>query len=413
MASIADLARYEPEHSALDFKRIQYSPDKHEDFLVDLMALANAHVAGDRHIIVGVIPVPGGPNNLRGIDSSMVIDDAVYQKLVRDNIEPEIGFSYSAEQVDDVVLGVFRLFACDDRPYTMRKDYRNLRRGIGYIRKGTHQTLLAREDLDRIYSARVEATRPHGVFAVFDASGDPVVLNVPPASSDPLPSQRAAAQIRAILDNRARRTAERAAQLESGKEAAFIDQFLGDTINNPRALLRLPGYGISYEETSTDELQQELARVSSAYAEEDTYEFGETRAAKINIKIVNKGTVCVYGAAVELTIQPPPNVFVAAEPILEPTRYAAAIRIPSLGLRGYPDCERQGASFVFRAVIGDVRPGEIARAFGDAIRITAGARAAGSETSLAYRILGQNVDRPIEGRLSIRVIDPAGAPACA
>ena len=410
MASIADLARHEPEHSARDFKRIQYSPEKHEDLLTDLMALANAHVAGNRHIIVGVIPMPGGPNDLRGIDASVVTDDAVHQKLARDNIEPEIGFSYSAERVGDVMLGVFRLFRCDDRPYTMRKDYGKLRRGMGYIRKGTHQALLAREDLDRIYAARVEATRPHDVFAVFDAPDDPVVLDVAPASSDPLPSQRAAAKIRAILDDRARRTAERAAQRESGKEAAFIDQFIDDTINNPRALLRPPGYTISYEETSTDELRQELARVSSTHAEEDSYEFGETRAAKINFKVVNKGPVCVYGAALELTIHPPPAVFVAAEPVPEPTRYAAGIRIPSLGLRSYPHCERQGSSFMFRAVIGDVRPGEVARAFGDAIRITAGVRAAGTETSLAYRILGQNVDRPIEGRLSFRVIEPASVP---
>jgi hypothetical protein len=122
--------------------------------LKDLIAMANANVTGDRHIIVGMKHFPNGNRKFWTINKSEFVDSATYHQLARENIEPEIHFDYTPYGFEGCLLGVLRIYDCDDQPYMMRKDYGSLRAGDAWIRKGTHQPRLMRADLNRIWEKR-------------------------------------------------------------------------------------------------------------------------------------------------------------------------------------------------------------------------------------------------------------------
>jgi len=54
MANLDDLIKYENEHSGLDFKAIQYTREKYEDFIKDIMSMANSDMGEEGYIIIGV-----------------------------------------------------------------------------------------------------------------------------------------------------------------------------------------------------------------------------------------------------------------------------------------------------------------------------------------------------------------------
>jgi len=155
MTNLDDIIKTEKEYTGLDFKRVQYSKEihgekTHEDLIKDIMSMANADIEGDRYIVIGVIYKNSNDRELKGINKDEFIDSAAYQELIRENIEPQIIFDYFKHEVDGIYFGIFKITQCDDQPYMMKKDFRNLRKGECLIRKGDSQSRLIRADFDRI-----------------------------------------------------------------------------------------------------------------------------------------------------------------------------------------------------------------------------------------------------------------------
>src|SRR5689334_1846436 len=110
MSYLDDLIEYENENTSLDFKREQYLREKFEDLLRDLIAMANADLSGERHIIVGVKHLPDGTRKFWSINPPEFVDSANYHQLARENVEPEIHFDYSPHEFGGHLLGVFRIY---------------------------------------------------------------------------------------------------------------------------------------------------------------------------------------------------------------------------------------------------------------------------------------------------------------
>jgi hypothetical protein len=70
MIELDDLIKFENESTSVDFKAKQY--ERNEDLLKDLIAMANANVAGDRHIIIGAKHLPDGTRKFWSINRSRV-----------------------------------------------------------------------------------------------------------------------------------------------------------------------------------------------------------------------------------------------------------------------------------------------------------------------------------------------------
>ncbi|CAN7734321.1 ATP-binding protein [Paenibacillus sp. LjRoot153] len=151
---LLDIIQFENEHTSVDFKMISYEKkqNKKEDFLKDLLAMANAEVNGQRYLIIGVKLLSDGQRSFHSIEE--YIDDANYQELVRENIEPQLNFRFDPIRLNEYNLGVFTIGPCENKPYMMKKDCGTLKRGMSYIRRGSQQKLIIRTDLENIYEDR-------------------------------------------------------------------------------------------------------------------------------------------------------------------------------------------------------------------------------------------------------------------
>lgn len=141
MKELEDTIRFENENTNLDFKAIQYKKEKYDSFLKDIIAMANAKSSEDRFIIVGVNLKANGDRDIIGIGEDFV-DEAIYQQIITENIEPELDFNYYPYEIDGIKLGVFRIYNCFNPPYMLKKDFGKLNKGDSFIRKGSHQTRL-------------------------------------------------------------------------------------------------------------------------------------------------------------------------------------------------------------------------------------------------------------------------------
>jgi len=121
MANYADLIKCENENTSLDFKGIQYEKKQHENLIRDIMSMANADVGNDRHIIIGVNHKASGDREILNIKRRDFIDSAIYQQIIRENIEPEIKLDYLPYEYEGKLLGILKISNCFDQPYMMKK----------------------------------------------------------------------------------------------------------------------------------------------------------------------------------------------------------------------------------------------------------------------------------------------------
>ncbi|GBF76112.1 hypothetical protein PA598K_04560 [Paenibacillus sp. 598K] len=173
MDYIANLIEHGYECDYLDFKERQYHKEKSMDLLKDLMAMANSRHIGDKFIIIGVKDRPEG-KEIKGIDPKEFVDSSNYKQLVLNNIEPEIQFDYFKFEYKGHVLGVFKIYKTEDKPYMMRKKYSGLKEGDCLIRKGSTNTVAKRSDYDYMYLNKGQYEirfLEHALHAVHDVEG--------------------------------------------------------------------------------------------------------------------------------------------------------------------------------------------------------------------------------------------------
>ncbi|MDF2882851.1 MAG: ATP-binding protein [Clostridiaceae bacterium] len=142
------------ENEYLDFKAKDYV-DKGE-FLIDIMSMANSMDEGDKYIIIGVKDKINGEKEIIGIEETK--EQAEFQQLVNENIEPKIKFEYRTIQYKDKILGYYEISKDNkDRPYMAKKQYtkgRNIRQGECFIRKNSTNSIALRRDYDIFYNER-------------------------------------------------------------------------------------------------------------------------------------------------------------------------------------------------------------------------------------------------------------------
>lgn len=158
MKRIHDIIRYENESSTVDFKKTEYplgqNPKKY-DILKDFSAFANNLSDEDKYIVVGVKEKEDKSKEFYNIETPT--DDAKYQQFINENIEPAINFEYRCIEYNGKKICFFRLFNNTNRPYMIKRDLpNNIKKGDGYIRKGTSNSKIGREELDQIIDGRLK-----------------------------------------------------------------------------------------------------------------------------------------------------------------------------------------------------------------------------------------------------------------
>ena len=145
------------ERTDIDYKKELYNLSKQkDDFVKDIMSMANSFESGNKYIVIGVKDTPGLDREIIGIDEKDIKDAADYQQVIRDNIEPNIGLDIEKHIVKDKTLLCIIIGSTNDRPYAMRKDLNKLKKGDIWIRINSSQSKITRLDLENIYKERSE-----------------------------------------------------------------------------------------------------------------------------------------------------------------------------------------------------------------------------------------------------------------
>lgn len=171
------------ESNWLDFKTKIDFPNKRIDFLRDIMAFANNDYIGTQYIIYG-IKENKGQLEILGLDSSSFgkkIDEASYQELISNKIEPRIEISLYKDKYENKEFLVLEINADKlQRPFMFRNDYgvdnEHVYKGEAWIREGSRKDRMCRKDFDNLYSKKiapleVELT-DHELFITDDEPGN-------------------------------------------------------------------------------------------------------------------------------------------------------------------------------------------------------------------------------------------------
>jgi len=311
MDELDDLIKFENENTRLDFKLTEYTKPEYSAFLKDIISMANANTSESRYIIIGLKPKSDGDRGIIGIKNELT-DPGTYQQLINENIDPELYVEYNAYRFEDKILGVFKIPNCINQPYLMKKDYGDkLRKGDGFIRKGTHQTRITRVDLDNFYGSRANLGLFSGEILIgFKGTNYSDTLELKALSNLNFPSEIQKAKITSILN---KKKAEKEKLEKFGIKDNLFD--IRDTL--ARSFVPFGG-GIPYENRNIETLEKNLKNVSKTYREEDYYYVFEKKSYKINLELINLGTRYIEDATIQIYIKKEEGLLIADQKYQEP-----------------------------------------------------------------------------------------------
>ncbi|KKM65735.1 hypothetical protein LCGC14_1488290 [marine sediment metagenome] len=397
MRDLEEIVAYEGEHTALDFKAKPYSREGFADFLKDVMSMANADIVGVRRIVMGVKLKRDGSRELISIRPTALLDSASYEQLVHENIEPPISLALKLFEHQGCQLAAFEITNCDNSPYMMRKDFGNLRRGEAFVRKGTHQHRMTRQDIERIISAQAaQGSVPDDAVSMEFPGGDVCDLKALPQDYQ-LPSERAAQRIRKIIADRERDLiAEGVAQLQ---KTLF-------SIPTPRL------GPVPYEKRSIEVLRQNLENMEETYAEDDMYDLLEEQANRVNVRLLNSGDRYIEDTTLRLQFKAVEGLLVSERVMPRPAAGHSLAAIARLeehqeniwANQRYPTVLRAGDDVTVEACIGNLKHLLPIEAFDEPLRITAVPKLVGQEIPVECVLLARNLRRPIIQALKFRVV---------
>jgi len=141
------------EGEKLDFKAEQYrleSDHLKSKFVKDVVCMANADGDPPGYIVLGVKSYPDGRKEV--LDVRVHHDDAAFQALVKDKVDPVPRFIYRSVAFESVSLGLVEIPRSYSRPHLAMRDFGCLRKGITYTRHGSTNTEATREEMKAMYS---------------------------------------------------------------------------------------------------------------------------------------------------------------------------------------------------------------------------------------------------------------------
>lgn len=152
---IIDLIENGSESDYLDFKLDEYKNYNYHEFLKDLMAFANSHSTQTKYIIIGMKKKDGV---ITFKDMPSITDDANYQEIANEYLEPTIDFKYVPFQYENNHLGIFIINSNNlvNRFFSFKKDYKRgttvmYKKGEMRIRKGSSTSLVSKFDMQKAF----------------------------------------------------------------------------------------------------------------------------------------------------------------------------------------------------------------------------------------------------------------------
>lgn len=391
--NLDDLIQFENENSYLDFKAIQYKKENNQSLLKDLMAMANAKTDSIKYIITGVKLLGDGSRNILGIEEN-IIDEATYQQLIYSNIEPELDVSYFSYQFQDKKLGVFRIAESENRPYMMKKTFKNLSIGDSFIRKGSQQTRLTRKDIDFYMSQKILKEKFNGKVYTYFNNRNKKTIQLDIANIEELPSNKAKKEIELIIQKKKKKLSE-----ATGISKAFIN----------RELIELGG--TAYTNRSIETLEDNLKNIRNDYFKDDKYYHFELNSNKFNFQILNDGNEYLEDVTIELRINKQ-GISIPQEIIQKPeeTNFLSGLGNStqfSLQNMHYPNVEESELEYIITEDLGDLKHQLAKNALKEDLRIVIYNEIINSKKKVKIKIFAKNLIKPIQSELEIIIGNPS------
>lgn len=395
MGNIDELLEYGNESLNLDFKGAQYKKEKHEEFIKDIVSMANADTNDERYIIIGVKYTSEMEKELQGIDKKDFIDDAVYQQIIRENVEPDINFEYLLYEYENKFFGVFRIENCTDKPYLMKKEYKRLEKGDSWIRKGTHQPRMIRRDFDNIYEQKMALIGFNGPVDIFFEENmlDDIIIHT--AGDIILPSEQNAKSIRQAIAQKKNPIAEK--QTLSGLDRISDIALYGN-------------FGIKpYSVRTLEELEENLNDVKKDFAEDDAYFLFEEKGYRLNLFIENRGEEYIEDGQIHVYVPKVDGLRVASRVTEKPERDSFRISAPVIystdGPR-YPIITESDKYIVIKRYFKNIKHHIPIPAFEIPVRIFFSNKLDNTPIELKCEIFGKNLKKPLSKLLKIHLRAP-------
>jgi hypothetical protein len=151
----------ESESNCLGFKQAEYrfdgaSNEEKSELLKDILAFANTWRRTDTYILIGVMEVKGGQNQVVGISNHL--DSTSLQQFVNNKVQKPIAFSYIPYEFEGKQVGIIHI-PIQDRPFYLRQNYGKLKRNVVYLRRENSTDEAAPDEI-----AKMGATVTGGSF---------------------------------------------------------------------------------------------------------------------------------------------------------------------------------------------------------------------------------------------------------
>jgi hypothetical protein len=383
MTNLEDIIRYENESTYLDFKSIQYKRHTHESFLKDILSMANADYFGSKYIVTGVKPNGDGTRDILGIVET-IIDEATYQQLIEENIEPSLSITYTPFMLDSHLLYVFTISNTIDQPYMLKKDFGNLKKGQMFIRKGSTQLPVLRADINRMLSQKNENLVTNDSISVkFEDGSDQKTLT--PITGIDLPSNYQLNDVQREIKKR--------------KAPPDLSRAITGIIHH----FPLPG---RYDRLTDEQLQERLKKIPEIYWEDDLHYLFEKKGSLLNFEIRNNGAGYVEDASIKVVI-PKSQGLIVAERIYKQQRrdhlgYINSSMFGEIDTQNmdYPTVEITETAYVITQAIGNLKHHIPEIVFRQPVRMHFSDVLYDSTIILQITIFGKNLKAPIHKELA-------------
>ncbi|MDH4125112.1 MAG: ATP-binding protein [Gammaproteobacteria bacterium] len=371
--------------TSVQFRKSAYGRRGVQEFLRDVLAMANASVDGSRYIITGVQFDDKGRKCLYPVAADDFEDRPAYQTLVNDHIEPPLKINYQPVLIDGERIGVFEIGDCQDRPYMMRIDFsETLRRGDAYARINDTSMKLGRRQLqtlfERQFSNSVSATN---VEIGFPGNIIHKSRKLATQSLRQLPSLLASEKLNELIEAKTR-----------------VQASAGNTMMARLTHARLFGSDVPYEDRSTEEIRAEIQQLERRYRDHDEQFLFTEKHTDLQLVILNQGGESIHDAALNLVMPTHHELYIAtclpkvfeAEKFIERTAEEQA---------DYPSVTLRDNQVQVCARFAEIPAGELINVFTLPLRVCVGEALKGRRLGIQYKLLARNLRAPAAGTLRL------------
>lgn len=385
MNPLARIVQSATSSTSVQFRKTAYGRNGVQEFLRDVLAMANASVDGARYIITGAEIDHKGRKRMFTIDNDDFSGKPAYQSLANDHIEPPLRIRYQPVVVDGERMGVYEIADCQDRPYMMRVDFsETLRRGDAYARVNNSAVKLGRRQLLALFEKKFrDSLSAANIEIGFPGSIIHKDHRIKTCNLAKLPSVIASAKLQELIQSKNR-----------------VQASASNTAVARLTHARLFGTDSPYEERSTDEIIEEMKQMERQYLNQDNHFLYTENKSDLQLVIFNQGDEPVQDASLTL-LMPNHDAFHVATQLPKTPKDDHYISRTPAEQADYPSVTLRDDSIQISVKLDDIPPGEPINIFTLPLRLCVGKALKGRRLGIQYTLFAQNLRSPAEGKLRL------------